>query len=234
MSRKHKISYARGKFWCEAFLVIYQGGELILWFNILTEIILGTKDAIIVAEERAEGPTCYYYVLADHFVHVPQNGKPILDLIVQLWSQSFAANIFSLLFHKWVSRVFTSFNDLTFPFKFCTLYVVRWFSDPQVNDDIIALVLIFSWTFSIDFILFYFLITNFFNWLHHTCFSSFFFYQLMRSLFIFLSWPSIMCFSQYCGLCLNLVIIFVYAVSKWAKSGFTLRNDIPNDFTHFA
>ncbi|KAK4709625.1 hypothetical protein R3W88_030550 [Solanum pinnatisectum] len=69
------------------------------------EIILGTEDAIMVAEERAEGPTCYYYVLADHFVHVPQNGKPILDLIVQLWSQSFAANIFSLLFHKWLFEV---------------------------------------------------------------------------------------------------------------------------------
>ncbi|XP_059315227.1 uncharacterized protein LOC132065724 isoform X1 [Lycium ferocissimum] len=64
------------------------------------EIILSSEDAITVAEEQTEGPICYYYVLADHFVHVPQNGKPILDLIVQLWSQSFASNIFSLLFHN--------------------------------------------------------------------------------------------------------------------------------------
>ncbi|PHT68703.1 hypothetical protein T459_28190 [Capsicum annuum] len=66
------------------------------------EILLCSEDAITVAEERTEGPICYYNVLADHFVHVPQNGKPILDLIVQLWSQSFASNIFSLLFHKWL------------------------------------------------------------------------------------------------------------------------------------
>nr|XP_016501201.1 PREDICTED: uncharacterized protein LOC107819593 isoform X2 [Nicotiana tabacum] len=69
------------------------------------EIILSSEDAITAAEERAEGPTCYYYVLADHFVRVPQNGKPILDLIVQLWSQSFASNTFSLLFHKWLFEV---------------------------------------------------------------------------------------------------------------------------------
>ncbi|CAN4121038.1 unnamed protein product [Withania somnifera] len=69
------------------------------------EIILSSEDDITVAEERAEGPICYYYVLADHFVHVPQNGKPILDLIVKLWSQSFASNIFSLLFHKWLFEV---------------------------------------------------------------------------------------------------------------------------------
>ncbi|OIT28380.1 hypothetical protein A4A49_30214 [Nicotiana attenuata] len=72
------------------------------------EIILSSEDTIMAAEELAEGPTCYYYVLADHFVRVPQNGKPILDLIVQLWSQSFASNTFALLFHKWVSRIFTS------------------------------------------------------------------------------------------------------------------------------
>ncbi|XP_058109759.1 uncharacterized protein LOC131252968 isoform X8 [Magnolia sinica] len=36
---------------------------------------------------------------------MPENGKPILDLIVQLWSQSFASHIFALLFHKWLFEV---------------------------------------------------------------------------------------------------------------------------------
>ncbi|PWZ18512.1 hypothetical protein Zm00014a_032372 [Zea mays] len=33
---------------------------------------------------------------------VPESGKLILELIVQLWSKSFATNIFALLFHKWL------------------------------------------------------------------------------------------------------------------------------------
>ena len=44
-------------------------------------------------------------MLADHYVRVPENGKSILDLIVQLWSLSFASHIFALLFHKWVCEL---------------------------------------------------------------------------------------------------------------------------------
>lgn len=55
-----------------------------------------------MADDGYGGPICFYDVLADHFVSMPQNGKSILDLFVQLWSQSFASNIFALLFHKWV------------------------------------------------------------------------------------------------------------------------------------
>nr|GME00758.1 K(+)-stimulated pyrophosphate-energized sodium pump (Na(+)-PPase) like [Ipomoea batatas]GME16561.1 K(+)-stimulated pyrophosphate-energized sodium pump (Na(+)-PPase) like [Ipomoea batatas] len=69
------------------------------------EIIFGSEDVISAAEERIEGPICFYDVLADHFILVPHNGKAILDLIVQLWSQSFCSNIFTLLFHKWLFEV---------------------------------------------------------------------------------------------------------------------------------
>ncbi|XP_073022549.1 uncharacterized protein [Primulina eburnea] len=66
------------------------------------EIILGEEDAITASAESYSSPLCFYNVLANHFARMPENGKSILDLIVQLWSQSFASNIFSLLFHKWL------------------------------------------------------------------------------------------------------------------------------------
>ncbi|KAK6163209.1 hypothetical protein DH2020_000073 [Rehmannia glutinosa] len=69
------------------------------------DIIFGEEGAISAPDDGYGGPICFYDVLADHFVSMPQNGKSILDLIVQLWSQSFASNIFSLLFHKWLFEV---------------------------------------------------------------------------------------------------------------------------------
>ncbi|GAB4860186.1 hypothetical protein Ancab_011664 [Ancistrocladus abbreviatus] len=70
------------------------------------EIILSRDDgAISPAADGSESHLCFYDVLSDHFVQVPQDGRPILDLIVKLWSQSFASNIFSLLFHKWLFEV---------------------------------------------------------------------------------------------------------------------------------
>ncbi|KAG8496335.1 hypothetical protein CXB51_009214 [Gossypium anomalum] len=66
------------------------------------DIILSRdEDAITPAEYGANGRLCFYDVLADYYIRSPDSGKPILDLIVQLWSQSFASHIFSLLFHKW-------------------------------------------------------------------------------------------------------------------------------------
>ncbi|PIA39016.1 hypothetical protein AQUCO_02700297v1 [Aquilegia coerulea] len=59
------------------------------------------ENEVSPAEDEIESHLCFYDVLADHYVRVPENGKPILDLIVQLWSQSFASHIFALLFHKW-------------------------------------------------------------------------------------------------------------------------------------
>ncbi|KAK1398555.1 K-stimulated pyrophosphate-energized sodium pump protein [Heracleum sosnowskyi] len=69
------------------------------------DIILSPEELASIEKERPEGPLCFYEVLADHFVWVPKNGEPILDLIVKLWSQAFASHIFSLLFHKWLFEV---------------------------------------------------------------------------------------------------------------------------------
>ncbi|GMG98242.1 hypothetical protein Nepgr_000082 [Nepenthes gracilis] len=70
------------------------------------DIILSKdEDAICPAANGSANYLCFYDVLSDHFVSVPEDGKPILDLIVKLWSQSFASNIFSLLFHKWLFEV---------------------------------------------------------------------------------------------------------------------------------
>lgn len=68
-----------------------------------TGMILNEDEGIVASEGHGiESGLCFYDVLADHYVRMPENGKPILDLIVQLWSQSFVSHIFALLFHKWV------------------------------------------------------------------------------------------------------------------------------------
>ncbi|XVF05543.1 hypothetical protein REPUB_Repub05bG0181100 [Reevesia pubescens] len=70
------------------------------------DIILSREeDVISPAEYGINGQLCFYDVLADYYVRVPESRKPILDLIVQLWSQSFASHIFALLFHKWLFEV---------------------------------------------------------------------------------------------------------------------------------
>ncbi|KAL2899074.1 Nitrogenase molybdenum-iron protein alpha chain [Bienertia sinuspersici] len=70
------------------------------------DIILSRgAETIAPTEEGAEDPLCFYDVLSGHFIQVPEDGQPILDLIVKLWSQSFASHIFALLFHKWFFEV---------------------------------------------------------------------------------------------------------------------------------
>lgn len=60
-------------------------------------------DDISKLEDIAEGGCiCFYEVLADHYVKSPESARRTLDLIMQLWSQSFVSHIFALLFHKWV------------------------------------------------------------------------------------------------------------------------------------
>jgi len=76
------------------------------------DIILSGKDIISPSEDETQGPLCFYDVLADHFVREPEKGNPVLDLIVQLWSQSFASHIFSLLFHKWLFEVQIDSSDV--------------------------------------------------------------------------------------------------------------------------
>ncbi|GAA0143247.1 hypothetical protein LIER_35703 [Lithospermum erythrorhizon] len=76
-----------------------------LFADIALEVDDRAKDIIVNGDDvicEMGGCICFYDVLADHFVSNPEKGKRILDLIVQLWSQSFASNIFSLLFHKWI------------------------------------------------------------------------------------------------------------------------------------
>ncbi|XP_066317167.1 uncharacterized protein [Miscanthus floridulus] len=65
-------------------------------------IMSENDDGIAPVDEREDGWLCFYEILANHFVKVPESGRRILELIVQLWSQSFASNIFALLFHKWL------------------------------------------------------------------------------------------------------------------------------------
>ncbi|XP_042475196.1 uncharacterized protein LOC122057230 isoform X2 [Macadamia integrifolia] len=69
--------------------------------------IIRTRDDDGVSPEEGgiQNQLCFYDVLADHYIRVPDSGTPILDLIVQLWSQSFSSNIFALLFHKWLFEV---------------------------------------------------------------------------------------------------------------------------------
>ncbi|CAL4965253.1 unnamed protein product [Urochloa decumbens] len=67
------------------------------------DAIMSENDAgIAPLDEREDGWLCFYEILANHFVRVPESGRRILELIVQLWSQSFASNIFALLFYKWL------------------------------------------------------------------------------------------------------------------------------------
>ncbi|KAH6814120.1 K-stimulated pyrophosphate-energized sodium pump protein [Perilla frutescens var. frutescens] len=73
--------------------------------NRAKDIIFGEVGAISVADDGYGGPLCFYDVLSDHFISMPKSGKSVLDLIVQLWSQSFASNIFALLLHKWLFEV---------------------------------------------------------------------------------------------------------------------------------
>lgn len=74
-----------------------------LALKLKTDVILSTEDDVISpADDGIDGQLCFYDVLADYYVRVPESGKAILNLIVQLWSQSFASHIFALLFHKWV------------------------------------------------------------------------------------------------------------------------------------
>ncbi|KAJ0020488.1 hypothetical protein Pint_32335 [Pistacia integerrima] len=77
------------------------------------DIILSKEECMIYsAVDGADGQLCFYDVLADYYVRVPESGNHILDLIVHLWSQSFASHIFALLFHKWLFEVQIDSNEV--------------------------------------------------------------------------------------------------------------------------
>ncbi|KAJ6715894.1 K-STIMULATED PYROPHOSPHATE-ENERGIZED SODIUM PUMP PROTEIN [Salix koriyanagi] len=65
-------------------------------------IIFSREEDDAISPVDADGQLCFFNLLADYYVWVPESGKQILHLILQLWSQSFASHIFSLLFHKWL------------------------------------------------------------------------------------------------------------------------------------
>eukprot|EP00249_Psilotum_nudum_P006891 c20139_g1_i2 orf=139-1155(+) len=48
---------------------------------------------------------CFYEVLAEHYAQMPEEGKSLLPLFVQMWSQSFSSQIFALLFYQWLFEV---------------------------------------------------------------------------------------------------------------------------------
>ncbi|CAK9214433.1 unnamed protein product [Sphagnum troendelagicum] len=48
---------------------------------------------------------CFYEIFAQHYAEVPEDGKAILPLFLQLWSQSFASQIFALLFYRWLFEI---------------------------------------------------------------------------------------------------------------------------------
>ncbi|XP_044475797.1 uncharacterized protein LOC123203503 [Mangifera indica] len=91
-----------------------------LFADVALEIDDRARDIILSKEEGItfpvvndlDGQLCFYDVLADYYVRVPESGNQILDLIVQLWSQSFASHIFALLFHKQLFEVQFNNNEV--------------------------------------------------------------------------------------------------------------------------
>lgn len=63
---------------------------------------------------------CFYDVFAQHYAQVPDDGKEILPLFLQLWSQSFVSQIFALLFHRWVFSEF--YTQILFSVSLQSLY----------------------------------------------------------------------------------------------------------------
>eukprot|EP00250_Pteridium_aquilinum_P003763 c1405_g1_i1 orf=142-1218(-) len=59
----------------------------------------------VVTNANADGTKpriCFYEVIAERYVQVPDDGKAVLPFFLQLWSLSFASQIFALLFYQWL------------------------------------------------------------------------------------------------------------------------------------
>lgn len=63
------------------------------------------EDGDPVTANGSQPRVCFYEVLAQHYAQVPEDGKEILPLFLQLWSQSFVSQIFALLFHRWLFEI---------------------------------------------------------------------------------------------------------------------------------
>ncbi|KAJ7564579.1 hypothetical protein O6H91_02G023900 [Diphasiastrum complanatum] len=94
-----------------------------LFTDVALEVDARARDLLYKTDENAlESATCkpgrgskdslcFYEVLAEHYAQVPDDGKEILPLFVQLWSQSFTSQIFALLFYQWLFEVATEESD---------------------------------------------------------------------------------------------------------------------------
>lgn len=86
-----------------------QRAELLLqlFTDVALEVDSRAKELLYSSETGANidgsrPSVCFYEVIAKRYVQVPDDGKAVLPLFVQLWSQSFASQIFALLFHQWL------------------------------------------------------------------------------------------------------------------------------------
>ena len=66
------------------------------------QIVDSVEDGGPLTANGSQSRVCFYEVFAQHYAQVPDDGKEILPLFLQLWSQSFISQIFALLFHRWV------------------------------------------------------------------------------------------------------------------------------------
>ncbi|XP_024364031.1 uncharacterized protein [Physcomitrium patens] len=97
-----------------------QRGELLrqLFTDVALEVDARAQERLYGSPQAADGVencgfmtangtfprVCFYEVFAQHYAQVPEDGKEILPLFLQLWSQSFVSQIFALLFHRWWIR----------------------------------------------------------------------------------------------------------------------------------
>jgi hypothetical protein len=81
------------------------------WHHVATaERLYGSSDNLSGAEVPTTANNicpslCFYEIFAQHYAEVPEDGKAILPLFLQLWSQSFASQIFALLFYRWLFEI---------------------------------------------------------------------------------------------------------------------------------
>jgi len=69
------------------------------------KIVDNVEDDGPVTANGSQPRVCFYEVFAQHYAQVPDDGKEILPLFLQLWSQSFVSQIFALLFHRWLFEI---------------------------------------------------------------------------------------------------------------------------------
>jgi hypothetical protein len=87
-----------------------------LFADIVLEVDARAQARLYGLPESPEGSgrdrlLCFYEVLAEHYAQKPEDAKEVLRLIVKLWSQSLAGQIFTLLFYQWLFEVLPEDTD---------------------------------------------------------------------------------------------------------------------------